>query len=147
MSSRRVLQRPCNDGQAHRAFQSRSRSQNSDRASSLAKLTVSSHLHAALLRNMHMPLRAARVTSDMRVGVATAAEKLVGEIDRQIRGVGNGVRHVVRRQTRDGSVQHEAGAGILAQAALGDDILGYTGTVAGRNTMNTGCYIISSELM
>ena len=96
---------------------------------------------------MYMPLSAACVTSDMRVGVAAAAEKFVSEIDRQIRGVGNGVRHVVRRQTRDGSVQHEAGAGMLAQAALGDDILGYTGTVAGRNTMNTGCYIISSELM
>jgi hypothetical protein len=71
------------------------------------------------------------------VCVMAAAEKLVGEIDRQIRNV-NGIRHVVRRQGRDGSVSHEAGADILSQAALGESILGYTETVGGRNNIRTG---------
>ncbi len=73
--------------------------------------------------------------------MVAAAEKLVGEIDRQIRGV-NGVRNMVRRQDRDGtcsiSVSHEAGADVLSQAAVGEDLLTYTETVSGRNGIRTG---------
>ena len=73
--------------------------------------------------------------------MVAAAEKLVGEIDRQIRNV-NGVRNMVRRQSRDGthsiSTSHEAGADVLSQAAVGEDILTYTETVSGRNGIRTG---------
>ena len=45
-------------------------------------------------------------------GEIDSAEKLVGEIDRQIRG-NQGVRNVVRRHGASGSVSHEAGADLL----------------------------------
>ena len=61
----------------------------------------------------------------------------MGEIDRQIRS-GNGVRSVVRRQGRDGSVAHEAGADILSQAAVGGEILGYTESVGAARSIRTG---------
>jgi hypothetical protein len=61
----------------------------------------------------------------------------VGEIDRQLRN-GNPVRNVVRRHGPNGSVSHEAGAGILSRAAVGESILGYTGVVAGRNGIRQG---------
>ena len=70
-------------------------------------------------------------------GEIDSAEKLVGEIDRQIRG-NQGVRNVVRRHGASGSVSHEAGADLLSQAAVGESILGYTETVAGRNGIRTG---------
>ena len=61
----------------------------------------------------------------------------MGEIDRQIRSVG-GVRNVVRRQGRDGSVSHEAGADILSQAAVGESLLGYTESVGAARAIRTG---------
>jgi hypothetical protein len=66
-----------------------------------------------------------------------AAEKLVGEIDRQIRR-SSGVRSVVRRQGRDGSVSHEAGADILSHAAVGGDILAYTESVSAARAIRSG---------
>ncbi len=47
------------------------------------------------------------------------------EVDRQLRSVST-TRNVVRMNGGNGSVSHEAGAGVLSQAAVGDDIKGYT---------------------
>mmetsp|Transcript_60854 Transcript_60854/g.143279 ORF Transcript_60854/g.143279 Transcript_60854/m.143279 type:complete len:155 (+) Transcript_60854:63-527(+) len=66
-----------------------------------------------------------------------SAEKIVKEVDRQLRS-GSTVRNVVRRSGGDGSVSYEAGAGVLSQAAVGEDIKCYTDLVSERQAIRSG---------
>jgi len=68
-----------------------------------------------------------------------SAEKIAREVDRQLRY--GSTLNVVRRTAADGSVRYEAGAEVLSQAAVGDDLLGYTEIVSGRNSIRTGSRI------
>mmetsp|Transcript_38309 Transcript_38309/g.59808 ORF Transcript_38309/g.59808 Transcript_38309/m.59808 type:complete len:197 (+) Transcript_38309:54-644(+) len=66
-----------------------------------------------------------------------SAEKIVKEVDRQLRG-GAKLQVVKRHNGPNGSVSHETGAAVLSQAAVGEDILGYTDYVSERQSIRNG---------